>query len=789
MNKENTVYFKKFSLALALSGCAALIYQVAWQRVLSQLIGSDSISTTVIITIFMLSLTIGAEFAKYILSKFTHCILIIYVIIEVAIGFYGIFSIQLLRAINANLSDRLGASILFDFILNFLLLSPPVIGMGLVVPLIVHVAKQKLNTIGRIAGTLYSWNIFGAALGSILAGLVLIEIFGLIGTTRIAAMFNLFAGWLIWRVLKRLNKTKEKNNTSNPPIMLNTSFSNIMACILFGFGTLSLQIIFFRVLTNYFTASTIVFPILLCSYLCLMSLGNWLGGHLADKYQQKLLTVITTLFCIGVFLLLLAFRFPPDFAAALHVLRFTSFNGQLIESKNPELLGDPTFFSMVFFMIFLMLSVIPWSGLFPVMFRLITKHVDEAGSRFAHLYMLYTTGNIVGIFITGIVLFPTLGTGHSVIVVAVVVALGCLSLFISKNSCPNEKRKAGVALALGLMLTLGVPTDYYRQFFNYGDYLISDVFEGRTGVVSVVPTHRFYTIIDMNRTACASAINTNPGPQDQYEAYRWNHTDLMALDPDFRPKQILVIGLGHAYLIDSMLDLPFVEKITVVELSSEVIDAVKKYSLTSTRRIFTDPRVEIIIGDGRHFVQIANKRGIKYDLIQNKINEPWHAGMANLFTREFFEEEKILLSPGGYLSTRPLIGHLSDGFSVFGNAIYANYYHMYFKNGHVNQTKTAIVSKDIKNAWFNKLPGDTYPIMNEINNENSRKILSVIYFNSVPKELTTDPNTDDRLTFEYYRLREFFGDLVSPRTSLLDMDTSKYEKKIPVILADNGSAN
>ena len=61
-----------------------------------------------------------------------------------------------------------------------------------------------------------------------------------------------------------------------------------------------------------------------------------------------------------------------------------------------------------------------------------------------------------------------------------------------------------------------------------------------------------------------------------------------------------------------------------------------------------------MIADGRRFVQSAIARGEHYDLIQNKINEPWHAGSSNLFTEEFFAEEKELLRPGGYLSTDPL---------------------------------------------------------------------------------------------------------------------------------------
>ena len=222
-----------------------------------------------------------------------------------------------------------------------------------------------------------------------------------------------------------------------------------------------------------------------------------------------------------------------------------------------------------------------------------------------------------------------------------------------------------------------------------------------------------------------------------------------------------------------MLDLPFVKKVTVVDISSEVVDAVEKYTTTSTKRIFDDPRVEIVIADGRRFVQSAIARGEHYDLIQNKINEPWHAGSSNLFTEEFFAKEKELLRPGGYFGTRPLTGHLTDGFKVFGNAIWGGYYHMYFKNGDFRLPDAAVITPDIQDAWFAELPGraPVTPV--------ERDTTPVCVFTSVPDDLRTDPNTDDRPTFEYYFLRKS-GDMGFPRLEFWNLDLDAYTTNLPV---------
>jgi len=648
--------------------------------------------------------------------------------------------------------------------------------MGLTTPLIVHVAKHRLDDLGRVVGRLYSWNIAGAAIGAAVTGLVLIEALGLQGTTWLAAGLNVLAAAFAVLAFRKVAMDPVSVAPSAPsstpaPIPVSAAISAIM----FGFSTLAIQAIFFRILSNYMTLSPIVFPMVLCAYLTLMSAGQRLGGRLADRYHDQLHNVIIGLFTSGAMLFVAALHLPHTWAAAMGALRFSSFNGQLVSGDYPQLIGDPSPMTVLWFSLFLMLSVLAWSGLFPVMLKWVTRRVEDAGDQFAAIYTLYTAGNVIGIFVCGIFMLPALGTGQSAMTTILVAGLGVLVLLVAgrKEMGNSKPLRPALALTIGLCAALLAPDDYYRSL-RLGAYSVIDVFEGRSGVATVVPTTRFYTIIDMNRTASASAIKVDPQVSDQYQAWRWNHSELMAIEPEFRPRKILVIGIGHAYLIEAMLDYPFVEKIVVVDISAEVINAVKKYTLTSTKRIFSDPRVEIVVADGRRYVQSAIKRGQKFDLIQNKINEPWHAGSSNLFTREFFREERQLLTDGGYLSTRPLTGHLTDGFETFGNALWGGYYHLYFKNGSSAPSTTARITADIRTAWLAELPG------RGANDSNKRATTPITIFKDVPAEFRTDANTDDRPTFEYYWLRQLFGVWQSPRVQLWDVDVKQYTTDVPV---------
>lgn len=175
----------------------------------------------------------------------------------------------------------------------------------------------------------------------------------------------------------------------------------LLAATLFGFGTLTLQVVYFRVLSNYFTLSVIVFPAVLCAYLLLMSAGQFIGRRLADHHPAWLEGVVTLLFAAGAVLLLVSLRLPPVWAANIGALAFTSFNGQLVRESYPRLIGDPSLLVVLLFSGVFMAAVLAWAALFPVMLRLVTRDIREAGGRFAALYTLYTVGNVLGAFVTG----------------------------------------------------------------------------------------------------------------------------------------------------------------------------------------------------------------------------------------------------------------------------------------------------------------------------------------------------------------------------------------------------
>ena len=85
---------KTILLAFALSGMAALIYEVTWTRPLQFTLGSTVYTVSIIFASFMAGLSLGS----WIISRYTDNIknlFVVYALIELCIGFYGIASLMI----------------------------------------------------------------------------------------------------------------------------------------------------------------------------------------------------------------------------------------------------------------------------------------------------------------------------------------------------------------------------------------------------------------------------------------------------------------------------------------------------------------------------------------------------------------------------------------------------------------------------------------------------------------------------------------------------------------------
>lgn len=173
------------------SGFAAIIYQLMWQRMLYTVFGIDLESITIIVSVFMFGLGLGGLSGGLIAEKNLKYLLHLYIIFEILIAVFGLFSPLLIQSLsNLMLID----SKIFTFIMSFLLLSVPTFFMGATFPILVrHVLKFK-KSVGDSVGILYFSNTIGASIGAVFTGFIFLNIFEINSTIYIAVSINFLIG-------------------------------------------------------------------------------------------------------------------------------------------------------------------------------------------------------------------------------------------------------------------------------------------------------------------------------------------------------------------------------------------------------------------------------------------------------------------------------------------------------------------------------------------------------------------------------------------------------------------
>ena len=178
---------KTIKAVFFLSGIAALIYQIAWQRMLFTAFGVDLESVTIIISVFMAGLGVGAYYGGRIADRFPNHIIQFFALTEIGIGTFGIASPFLIEFVK---EVFLHSNVLTVALANFVLLLFPTFLMGSTLPLLTQHLNKYVNNGGNNIGWLYFTNTFGAATACILTGLVLFNYLTLTQVIYLAAVIN-----------------------------------------------------------------------------------------------------------------------------------------------------------------------------------------------------------------------------------------------------------------------------------------------------------------------------------------------------------------------------------------------------------------------------------------------------------------------------------------------------------------------------------------------------------------------------------------------------------------------
>jgi len=155
--------------------------------------------------------------------------------------------------------------------------------------------------------------------------------------------------------------------------------------------------------------------------------------------------------------------------------------------------------------------------------------------------------------------------------------------------------------------------------------------------------------IDIFETADLGRIFALDGTIMLNERWEFTYHEMITHVPMFshsNPKDVLVIGGGDGGVVREVLKHPSVEKVDLVEIDPDVIEACKNY-LPSTASKLSDPRVAIYNEDGKSFVM---RKDTEYDVIIVDSTDPYKGAGESLFTEEFYTACRNALKEDGIFS-------------------------------------------------------------------------------------------------------------------------------------------
>lgn len=173
--------------AYFLSGFAALLYQVAWQRSLFSLYGSDLTSTTMVVSVFLGGLGVGSLLGGSITSAEKWKPLIVFASLELFIGLFGAGSLVLFAFVGVRTA---ALSLWATTAVVAAMLSIPTVAMGASLPVLVTHSYRAGHGVGQSVSDAYFFNTLGAACGAFAGAAALIPWGGLSAAVWCASLCN-----------------------------------------------------------------------------------------------------------------------------------------------------------------------------------------------------------------------------------------------------------------------------------------------------------------------------------------------------------------------------------------------------------------------------------------------------------------------------------------------------------------------------------------------------------------------------------------------------------------------
>lgn len=636
-----------FYLIFTLSGFSALIYESIWSHYMKLYLGHAAYAQTLVLAIFMGGMAIGSGLCGKYSTRWKN-LLKGYALTEGVIGLFALFFHDVFDKITQfsytaviHHLDNPFAAYAFKWALSAILILPQSILIGMPFPLmsaaIIRMFPQKP---GKSLSMLYFANSFGAAVGVLVSGFLLIKLVGLPGTIRVAGLINIALALIVWFMAKGYDgeslpadstaaTTECPGNTGCYRLLLFASFVTGTASFIYEIGWI-------RMLSLVLGSSTHAFELMLSAFI----LGLALGALWIKRRIERIGNPVRFLVAMQVIMGLFALATLPVYGNTFTVMQW------LLKTLSKTDAGYQLFnicSHTIALAVMLPTTFCAGSTLPLITYALIKDRNGEKS--IGAVYAANTVGAIIGVLFAIHLGMPLLGLkGLIVLGGSLDLVLGIVILWMAAKPLDGRLIPAlvtGLCVAAVLTTAFFVELDPYKMasgvyrngsLLNPGQGNLMYHKDGKTATVSLTMGRSGIMSIRTNGKADASInthlINMQASPDESTMILA--AAIPMGLHP--QAKTVANIGLGSGLTAHTLLSNPFLKQVDTVEIEPDMVEAARNFG-SRVNLAYTDPRSNIYIDDAKTFFSTHSK---KYDIIVSEPSNPWVSGVGGLFSEEFY---------------------------------------------------------------------------------------------------------------------------------------------------------
>lgn len=430
-----------------------------------------------------------------------------------------------------------------------------------------------------------------------------------------------------------------------------------IAAVTTGFAALIYEVIAAKVLFYFFQENTYSTAAVIAIFLSGLALGSFLFGRIHCRIREDAKFFLAVNWSVAAYVLtvLPQFQWIPRLFDEIQRLMGPGFMTMLAAK-------------VVVAFLYLIVPTVLLGMLLPFLLAVTIRTEPDPAGAIARVYGLDLLGAIGGAMLSGFWFLPQFGLK------ATIILAGMVNMFSGMVFLHGEGYKqiyAGAGVAAGCLILVFIQSlDGKTTLYSLALAApVSDIFQSATAEISSVspsPEQEkiiFYKSSPFGEIRVVDRIAVGGGQSEQSDVVRrllidgrmqcetihdaserhFVETALSALAVRGREARVLNIGLGCGLTLHSIMKHRQVSEVDVVEINPVIAEAAEFFD-RHTEGALKDPRVQVIIDDGFHFLR---QKQNPYDLIAVDVEDPSVMYSSPLYTAEFFMQVQAALKPDG----------------------------------------------------------------------------------------------------------------------------------------------